>query len=72
MKEWAYIDAERMEEALKRAIENSTHLVEDEQFECHGFAPQIFPDRTATPIVRRRTKEHIKSLIENSINQYNQ
>ncbi|MCI8273362.1 MAG: hypothetical protein HFJ55_04700 [Clostridia bacterium] len=60
MKKNFYIDQERMEEQMETVL--------DDDFDCYSqlsmFAPRKFPDHECEPVVRRRTRSEIASLIE--------
>lgn len=72
MKEYAYIDTERMEEALRRQMDvyrsGDTDDVSYTDDDKSMFPPRIFPDRDGEPVVRRRSRAHIQHLID--INEY--
>lgn len=68
MKEYAHIDTERMEDALRRQMdvyrsgdtEDESCMDDDKSM----FPPRKFPDRDGEPIVRRRSRSHIQRLID--------
>lgn len=72
MKEYAYIDAERINKALHKQMD--VYSSEDTEVEsCMDddksmFSPRKFPDRDGEPVVRRRSRAHIQRLI--NINEY--
>ena len=49
-------------------MEEQMETVLDDDFDCYSqlsmFAPRKFPDHECEPVVRRRTRSEIASLIE--------
>lgn len=71
MKEYAYIDSERMEMALRRQMDvYRSEDTENEAFmdntddDKSMFSPMRFPNRDGEPVVRRRSRAHIQDLID--------
>lgn len=70
MKEQAYIDSERMQEAFNRQMDvyKSIDIRDDLIDGISTFIPRKFPDRDGEVVIRRRSRNHIQHLI--SISDY--
>ena len=67
MKEIVYIDMERKKDIEKRLAEEYKYpepVSLEVKLEYSGFDPFVFPDRKAEPVVKRRTREQIRALLE--------
>ena len=64
MKEWYYINLERMEAIKKEwdTMDKLAPLTKEEKLES-GFEPRDFPEREPLQIKRRRTREEVRKLI---------
>lgn len=66
MKEQFYIDIKRREEALKKLAEYDDSEQPTSTYDkfISRFEPRYFPKRECSPVVRRRTMEEVRKLIE--------